>query len=58
LIGIKSTHRKTTILRTVEQEDNAMRKLTKAMACDVHDDFAMWIIAAGVLVGTYLALAI
>jgi hypothetical protein len=35
-----------------------MRKFTKAMACEVHDDFAMWIVAAGVLVGTYLALAI
>ena len=35
-----------------------MRKFAKAMACDVDDDFAMWMIAAGVLVGTYLALAI
>jgi len=35
-----------------------MRKFTQSMACEVHDDFAMWVIAAGVLVGTYLALAI
>jgi hypothetical protein len=35
-----------------------MRKSAKTAVCNGEDIFAMWIIAAGVLVATYLALAI
>ncbi len=35
-----------------------MRKYSRAMTCEVRDDFEMWVIAAGVLVGTFIALAI
>ena len=34
-----------------------MRKFAKATVCNVHDEYAMWIIAAGVLVGAFFALA-
>jgi hypothetical protein len=35
-----------------------MRKFAKTTACNGQDNFAMWIIAGGVLIGAYLALAI
>ena len=35
-----------------------MRQISKVMACEVRDAFEMWVIAAGVLVGTFIALAI
>ena len=34
-----------------------MRQISKVMVCEVRDEFAMWVMAAGVLVGAYLALA-
>jgi hypothetical protein len=36
----------------------AMRKYSRAMASEVRDDFELWVIAAGVLIGTFIALAI
>ena len=35
-----------------------MRKSAKAAAISVHDDVALWMIAAGVFIGTFIALAI
>jgi hypothetical protein len=35
-----------------------MRKYSKAMASEVRGDFEMWLIAAGILIGAFIALAI
>ena len=35
-----------------------MRKYSRAMACEVRGNFQMWLIAAGVLIGTFIALTI
>ena len=35
-----------------------MRKFSKVMVCEAREGFEMWVIAAGVLVGTFIALAI
>jgi hypothetical protein len=35
-----------------------MRQFSKVMVCEVRDEFEMWVIAAGVVVGTFIALAI
>ena len=35
-----------------------MRQFSKIMACEIRDEFEMWVIAAGVLVGAFIALAI
>jgi hypothetical protein len=37
---------------------NEMREYGRAMACEVRGGFEMWLIAAGVLVGTFIALTI
>jgi len=35
-----------------------MRKSGKVAAITVHDDFALWMIAAGVIIGAFVALTI
>jgi len=35
-----------------------MRQFPRVMVCEVRDEFAMWVMAAGILVGAFIALAI
>jgi len=58
LIGINRPPLKWTILSGVEWEDYPMRKSAKAAAIAERNDFALWMIAAGVLIGAFIALAI
>ena len=38
--------------------DTAMCQFSKVMVCEIRDELTMWVIAAGVLVGAFIALAI
>jgi hypothetical protein len=58
LIGINPPHSKLAILSGVGWEDYPMRKSAKAAAIVERNDFALWMVAAGVVIGAFIALAI
>jgi hypothetical protein len=49
---------KNTILPVIRTGDAAMRGIAKAAREDNDDTLLMWVAAFGILVGTYLAMAI
>jgi hypothetical protein len=58
LIGINPPPLKCAILSGVEWEDYPMRQSAKVQAIAERADFALWMIAAGVVIGAFIALAI
>jgi hypothetical protein len=59
LIGVKRTHLRSAIIAVPQTEAAAMRSLDNAAERNNDDDrVAMWVMAFGILVGTYLAIAI
>jgi hypothetical protein len=42
----------------MEWEDHPMRKSAKTKAIAARDDYALWMVAAGVVIGAFIALAI
>ena len=58
MIGINPPPLKCAILVGVEWEDYPMRESARAAALAERGDFAMWMIAAGVVIGAFIALAI
>ena len=58
MIGINPPPQKSAILPGVDWEDYPMRKTAKAKAIAERGDYALWMIAAGVIIGAFIALAI